>query len=263
VSSRLRADILFILIGAIPIIVAAQLDREQLARDLCKDFGVVIVSLALVDLLWQLVAGGEPLTKEIDELRDLNVLTRQAHEHGLVDLASRRSLLTIKNAVVEAQIKNSTSSIDMSGYTLYFLVENPRFVDALIERARGKVRVRLLMCSPDNGDVNATVDESVLSTMKQQMAVSWDALLRARTTLPEVDRDNFEVRRLRKKSLLTSLLRFDDQITVLPYLLTKYTQEAPVYVVKGADKELFKIYLREYDYYFELAGEGENPPTNR
>jgi hypothetical protein len=76
--------------------------------------------------------------------------------------------------------------------------------------------------------------------MKQQMAVTWDTLLRARSALPEVDRDKFQVRRLRKKSLLMSLLRFDDQISVLPYLLTKYTQEAPVYVVRGADKELFR-----------------------
>jgi hypothetical protein len=68
--TRLRADILFILIGAIPIIIAYLL-KDTLTRDLCKDFGVVIVSLALVDLLWLLVAGGEPLSREIEELRNL------------------------------------------------------------------------------------------------------------------------------------------------------------------------------------------------
>ena len=252
-SSRLRADILFIIIGAIPIIIAAGLDRDLLARDLCKDFGVVIASLALVDLLWQLVAGGEPLSKEIAQLRDLNVLTRQAHKHGLVDLASRRSLLANGNAAVETLIKNSKSFIDMSGYTLYFLVENPRFVDALIERARSKARVRLLISASDNAQLDATVDEKVLGTMKRQMAVAWDVLLRARETLPEGERDKFLVRRLRKKSLHASFLRFDDHINVLHYLLAKYTEETPMYVVRGTDTPLFKTFMEEYEYCFNLA----------
>jgi hypothetical protein len=78
-SSRLRADIVFVILGAFPIVVAGFIDEKThgLACDLCKDFGVVIVSLALVDLLWQLVAGGEPLSREISELRELNDLTRR------------------------------------------------------------------------------------------------------------------------------------------------------------------------------------------
>ena len=59
-SKRGKADALFILIGIIPIGVAFYLEDHGICtlwRDLAKDFGVVIISLALIDLLWNFVAG--------------------------------------------------------------------------------------------------------------------------------------------------------------------------------------------------------------
>jgi hypothetical protein len=251
--TRLRADIVFILIGAMPIIIAYLL-RDTLTRDLSKDFGVVIISLALVDLLWLLVAGGEPLSKEIADLRDLNVLTRQAHLSGLVDVAARRNGLIEQNTSLTELIHSSRSNIAMSGYTLFRLKENPRIIQALAERARNGVRVRLLICVPDNTLLPSSVDESVLETMKSQMDATWNHLARTRDGLSEAGKKSFLIKRMHRKLLYTSILRFDDQINVLHYLRSKYTEETPTYVCRGVATPLFETYLAEFDYCFE---EGE------
>jgi hypothetical protein len=247
--SRFRADILFILIGAIPIIVAYRL-HDGLTRDLTKDFGVVIISLALVDLLWLLVAGGEPLSREIAAVRSLIVVTQQAYLSGLTDVAARRSGLLLANASLATLISASKSNIDMSGYTLFRLKENPRLIDALAQKARDGVKVRLLLCAPDNVAFPSCVDVSVLDAMKTQMEATWLHLVQTQQSLSNVYRKNLVVKRMRKKWPYTSVLRFDDQINALHYLHSKYTEETPVYVCRGAEGPLFKTYLAEFEYCF-------------
>lgn len=50
-----------------------------------NNLGTVVVSLALVDVLWGIV-GGEPLAEQIVELKKFNTLYTQAERSGLINL---------------------------------------------------------------------------------------------------------------------------------------------------------------------------------
>lgn len=266
VVTRRRADLFFVVLGLIPLFLAYQLDSTHLVVELLRDFGVVIASLALVDFLWQLVAGGDPLSTEIHELRDalstelaelrnLNVVMKQAHESGVADLASRRGALTEESRSLSNRIRDCNQAIDISGYTLYFLLENPRFVEALLERARRNIKIRLLLCSEDNQVLAGYVQEKLLDTMRQQMKSAWTELIKVRQSLEDDHKSNFSVRRMKAKVLHCSILRVDDQILVTPYLHSKTTDETPVFLAKGADKPLFLTYKSEFETCFDLAEE--------
>ncbi len=248
--SRPRTDIIFILIGVIPIIVAYFLHPEGLGHELLKDFGVVIVSLTVVDLLWQLV-GGEPLSKEIEEMRNLNTLTRQAHESGLEEVGSKRTKLT--DAWNLHSISQCRQAIDMCGHTLFTLIENQSFLHALIEQAKRNVKVRLLIYAPDNPALQTNINPAALETSTGQMRNSWATFNAERNKLSKEHKANFEVRRLHSRAMHASIVRIDDRLTALGYLNSKYTAESPIYAIKGSDKPLFRIYAEEFDFCFGLG----------
>ena len=252
VSSRLRADILFVLLGLIPIGVASGLDGHgELAFDLCKDFGVVIISLSLVDLLWQLVAGGEPVAREIEELRSSNELTRQANRCSLVDVADRRSELLKENASYMKLVESCRSHVDISGYTLHVLVAKQSLLDELVRKARHGVKIRILLCSPDNPAVRFAVQEEVYDGMKSEMDTTWKLLTRARDRLGADEQQNFQFRRLTNRSLTASIFRVDERLSVIHYLYSRFTTETPVYVAR--DRGLFKVYLDEFERLFYMG----------
>jgi hypothetical protein len=87
------------------------------------------------------------------------------------------------------------------------------------------------------------------------MDTTWKHFVKTRDGLPEADKKNFAIRRMRKKWPYTSILRFDGQINALHYLHSKYTEETPIYVCKGADRALFETYRAEFDYCFESGDE--------
>jgi len=255
-SKRGKADALFMLIGLAPILLAFYLEDHGVTavwRDLAKDFGVVIISLALVDLLWDLVAGGDPLSQEIHSLIDLSVVTRQANENGVVDLSWKRANLTDQSTSITRAIQHSKKNVDMSGYTLYVLVETQGFLRELVDRAKDGVKVRLLLCASDNSALSGGVDRGLLETMQAQSLRTSAQLLKARMGLSPEKRSNFEVRVLTDKILYTSILRFDERINAVHYLHSRYTPECPVLVVRGADTPLFRTYLAEFDWCFERA----------
>ena len=256
-GSRLRADILFVLLGTIPIGIAVYLEGggHHLASEIAKDFGVVIISLTLVDLLWLLVAGGEPLAREIENIRQLNDLTRQAHRAGLVDVADRRSELLPDNASFSTRIENSHSRIDICGYSLHVLVENQRMLTSLIRRAKHGVHVRILICSPDNAAVGHAVSPDVYSGMQAEMVTTWETLIRAHADLESDEGLRFEIRQLRNRAMTTSIFRIDDRMSVIHYMTSIFTTGSPVYVFRGS---VANQYIAEFEHLFGL---GESPKS--
>lgn len=253
-KSRWRADILFVILGAIPIAVASKIEEANhlLAFDLCKDFGVVIISLAVVDLLWQLVAGGEPLSREIKEIRDLNGLTRQSHRTGLIDVAERRSELLDEHKSFTDLVGRSTERIDISGFTLHILVENQRLLSLLVSKAKQKVAVRILICDPQITGLAECVQDHVLTGMRAEMDTTWETLSRSLATLTPNEKKYFQIRKLDQKMMSVSLFRVDDIMSVVHYLRSKTTTDTPIFVATG-NGYLFNAYVQEFDHLFALA----------
>lgn len=247
-KSRWRADILFVILGAIPIAVASRIEeaKHALTFDLCKDFGVVIVSLAVVDLLWQLVAGGEPLSREIKEIRDLNGLTRQSHRIGLIDAAERRSELLDEHKSLTELIGRSSARIDISGFTLHILVENQRLLNLLLSKAKQKVAVRILICDPQIAGLAECVQDHVLNGMRAEMETTWTTLLRGLATLAPNEKKYFQIRRLKQKMMSVSVFRVDDMMSVVHYLRSKTTTDTPVFVTTGHGY-LFNTYVQRLE----------------
>jgi hypothetical protein len=250
-------DVLFILLSLLPLGLGLALHQQTGAAqkpfwsDLAKDMGVVIASVALLDLLWGLV-GGEPLSREIQELRSLTILTRQANASGLTGVAVRTSKLEEEQRAIQDFIKTS-SIIDMSGFTLDVLQRSPTVLEELVGRAKQGAKIRLLLLAPNNPALPHVVDNERLTAMQAASEAVWMAVQKQAGLLPQDQRSAFTIRRLRMQTLPISIVRFDDRMLVTHYLRYSVTGETPVYVIEGERTPLFKKYISEFERSFAAA----------
>jgi hypothetical protein len=59
--------------------------HESIVPDIFKDVGIVVLSLALVNIIWNVV-GGEPLANEIEQLKAMNMVSKDASVTGLTHI---------------------------------------------------------------------------------------------------------------------------------------------------------------------------------
>jgi hypothetical protein len=218
-----------------------------------------------VDILWQRF-GGDPLQGRLDTLLALvanqtgsileeatNVLTitRQAYTNGVIQITSRAGDITEKQ-VLEL-IQGARSNIDLCGYTLYYLFERQGLAAALEERAHSGVAIRVCVCGSANPDVFQNVRPETVIGMKGLMTFVLSSLSAMGKRLNGPQQTKFEPRKLDKGHLPLSMMRFDDKLSVVWYLWTKYTSETPAVLLQGADKPLFQTYLQEFQHYFDVA----------
>jgi hypothetical protein len=78
---RTNVSLLFLLIGALLCILAINIEHD-IWTHIIKDFGVVIASLAVVDILWRW-AGGDPVSLELQEIKNQLRLTTRLSELGI------------------------------------------------------------------------------------------------------------------------------------------------------------------------------------
>lgn len=114
----------------------------ELISDILKDVGIVVGAVALINILWN-IFGGEPLTEQIDQLKQLNILMRDADNSGLAGVFARAA--DVKSDQWLSLIQNSKSHIDISGHTLYEISDSEQLCKALLERVKSGVNVRLLI----------------------------------------------------------------------------------------------------------------------
>jgi len=239
--------------------------RWGLFRDITKDVGVVVFALALVDILWSLF-GGEPVSTQLERLseqltsemvltrratEDTALITRQATDSGVMEIVGKGRDLKHRNAW--ELIKNANHSIDMCGYSLFFLFENESLINALVEKVEKGIEVRLCVCDPSNSDTlnNIRVNQAFKGQM--EMALSVSASVHKR--LSGGAQDRFMVRALKTGMMACSIVRYDEYMSVVHYLRTQYTAETPVIALQGRDKPMFQVFLGEFEHYFKTAVE--------
>jgi hypothetical protein len=243
--NRVNVSGIFALVGGL-IIIIALLVHPGFWKDIIKDIGVVIFSIAMIDLLWHWL-GGDPVGNAIAKLHESNALVVQADRCGLIGVGAKREDLWSPTEI-RNMILASKSNIDLCGWTLYLFTENHNLMRALVERASDGVRVRVLVGHPKNPFLEGSVKQSLLNQMREQMNVSI-----AEFGGHQSQSSNFVTRAIRDKTIAVSLLRFDDKMQVTPYLVNYSTEVTPRYNFLGLDREVFERYLREFEELFKLA----------
>jgi hypothetical protein len=240
---------LFLAIGIILLLSSyiAKASGNLLVGDTSKDLGVVIISLVLVDLLWKLV-GGDPLSKEIAELKKYNNLHAVALEGGLEGL-----ILKANDAKTEVDwlemIKKSQEHIDICGHTLVDIAEKPDWVSALKNRAESGVHIRLILNSPSNPTLPNGINPDIpnLPKMMEDMKFSWNKFTELQNSLPVDKQSNLSVVQIKTDILFINIRRFDEKLYLLHYLYSTLNEYCPVFIFEGHQKQLFKLYLDEFN----------------
>ena len=224
-----------------------------LVSEILKDIGVVVFSLALVDILWQRF-GGDPVQAQITKLEGTtnNALriVQQAHTSGLSHIVSRVG--NIPDIELLEYISSSKLQIDFCGYTLYHIFEREQLAHALDERVRAGVPVRILIGDPANPDLFANIQVQTKTAMEGQMKFVSDSLVSWKSN-STISVSSLDARRLGKGPLSLSVLRFDDRMLVVHYLWTRFTSETPSLLIQGLDKPLFRTYADEFDHLFSTG----------
>lgn len=250
--SRKAASFVFSCFGVLLVIGAVFWHQYcQFCSEVVKDLAVVILSVVIIDLLWNL-AGGEPVLRRLEDLASQAALNVWFQRHGLVGVYPRSASY---GASAWADLVNSSrSAIDLGGHTLYAdITEREEVQRALRERALAGVRIRILINHPQNPSLVFAVDSEHdnLEAMRQQMESSWKELLKLRESLPQEAKPNFRIARLKKgPTLHAAMRRVDARLFVVPYLYSKRTGDSPLYLMEGAHKPLFEAYAAEFDRLF-------------
>lgn len=245
----------FILIALCLILIAAvvnQVDPNGIAADIIKDIGIVVGAVALVDILWGRF-GGDPLSQQIEKLKQLNSIMTDAETTGLTHVFSRAA--DVKSTNWLSSIQGARGSIDLAGHTLYQVAERSELCSALVGQARKGVKVRILINHPENPALPLSVDADYgnLRAMSEQMDHTWNYFQSLRDQLPPACWENMKIARLREGVLHIALRRFDGLMYVLNYLYSKRSPDTPVYVAEDEERPLFSTYMQEFDRLFQRA----------
>jgi len=222
-----------------------------LVSEILKDIGVVVFSLALVDLLWERF-GGEPLQAQIvrlvDSTNNARNIVQQAQATGLTQILSRVG--DVSDAVLLEYIASAKLQIDLCGYTLYYIFDRKQLARVLHERVLAGVPVRILIGDSSNTQLFANVPVQTKPTMKGQMDFVSKSIASWISELPPAPACRLDARKLSQGPLPVSVLRFDDRMFVVQYLWARTTPETPSLLIQGPEKPLFRTYVDEFDHLF-------------
>ena len=185
---------LFVAIAMI-LVLSAYIIKKLLSADFTSEIllqiGLVIGTIVLVDWLWGLV-GGEPLAAQIDELKSLYELQRDADRTGLAGIYLRGNELNV--SYWEKQILECKSNIDMVAETAFEISEQVRLMNAIVDRIKHGVKVRILINSPSSL-LTWFVDyeDPDLEGMHMRMEQAWRTFQRVYTNLPPRLQSHFQV----------------------------------------------------------------------
>lgn len=241
------------LILVVSIFLTAPRERLGVFGDIVKDVGVVVLGLVVIDIVWQLV-GGDPVQNSLVALGDrmrtsvgkmlrLSEFTRKADPLGVIAIACDEDALPLK---LPRLIENASQSVDISGWCLLMIMEHSEVQRALERALKRGVVVRILMSDPDAAWLQAMNKpnnlEGVRTTARQML-----------TPLKSLARQGALVRQLRDRAMTVSMLRFDEFMQVMPYLVSETSAHSPRFHVQKAESHLFRAWQREFEYTFGVG----------
>jgi hypothetical protein len=193
------------------------------------------------------------------EVRRVIDISRYADQNGLIGVYGHAS--QVDQTEWFARIRGTSRVVDLCGYSLYSITEQRDLLQAIGERVRQGVTVRVLICAPGNPNLQVAGEypPGVLETMRAQMGRSLTAFLELRADLSESERERLLVHRLENRTMSFSMRRFDGTMYAVPYIAARQTTESPVLVLEGVDKPLFAAYAEAFDRLFRAGVDAAAP----
>jgi len=240
--TRKTVRLIFMLAGGLLVCLAyiSNLGEFPLISEILKDFGVLALSIALLDIVWGGLGG------------DLSEQERDWHGLRSVYLnpeESERDVSWIK------LVKEANNRIDLQGLSLAYLTTNSEFIAAVKERIISGVKVRIILMAPDNPLLDTTFELQAFiypAQLKTSCQTSITILKNVQEELKEHHHKKGSLATYLNKANPMSLAirRFDDKLYVLPYIWNRNTFNSPVYYVNGESNRLFQIYLESFENQF-------------
>jgi hypothetical protein len=238
--------------------------KPDLIIDAIKDFGVVIIGVSLVEIVWSAM-GGAPTEKDLKKLVEdvertrngihddvtsirtevarMGAITRRGDDAGIMDVAHSQGTLG-SEPIFRQDIYMAKSGIDLCGSTLHYIYGSDSITHALVEAAKRKVPVRILLPSPSSN--------LLIAIFKDDYELNIKTTVESFTKKIKDQHSEINLRHLKVKALTTCILRVDDKMLAMPYLYAYQTQDSPRYLLRG-NTRIFDKYQTEFDELFAIA----------
>lgn len=232
--------VLFIVSGFLLFLLSyvLQINQYSLLADGVKDFGVVLLSVVVLDFIWNAV-GGDFSEKDKQEGVSKVYLSpdRAEKEASWIEL-----------------VKKAKKRIDLQGLSLNYLATKQGFMEALKASIIAGVKVRVVMMSPDNplsGDPRFYVYPEQLKSESKTCAKNFQRLEDEIKSI-KGRRSQFKFMLSEVKPISISLRRFDDKLYIIHYQHNQNTFDSPVYLItKSENRELFQKYIASFEGLFK------------
>ena len=231
---------------------------------------MVVVSVAILDLLWN-VAGGNPVEEQIRALSEQ--VERLSHTVDVIENAKQVGLHSVTSCTGDfggksewfELMESASGSMDLMGRTLHEWIRAPE-LDEILNRkiCSDNVSFRWLLMSPRNPHLTQLEEagELIGESLGRKLDLVAKRLTEIRAGLPEDRRNQLQVRLFSDVPLYCSTLRIDDHFVVTPYLQSVASRNSPMIRLQGGTTAWARSYNREFEMVWDAADDlfSENLP---
>ncbi|MFF4620175.1 XRE family transcriptional regulator [Nonomuraea jabiensis] len=162
----------------------------------------------------------------------------------------------VPNSVWHTLFQGAAEEIDILAYSGLFLLEDRRILDALIDRARAGVKLRILLGDPDSPQVAVRgTSEGIGADVMASRIKNALALYRPLLGIPNVEL------RLHRTALYNSIYRADTELLVNMHAYATPAADAPVMHLHHAREQgVATVYLASLERIWSTATPHNDPP---
>ncbi len=265
-------QIVFLLLGGLLLVIAYLLatlivnpsESTKFWTSSLQNIAFIILTIVIIDFLWQII-GGEPvretltaLAATLSEMRSSVVLLEDSKKTGLHRLFSVSGALGSHREWME-RLKRSRSHVDLLGYTLHVWTRGENFEQEMVSMVKAGVHARILIMDETNSNLSSFVNEPQISSIsvdavQAEIGVAKKAFMSIAATLEnETLLGSYEFRTLKEGLVVCQICRTDSRLTAVQYLYSVVASRSPLVDVRGADTELFQVYMEEFETLWSSA----------